>query len=191
MKLDDDSSFDSEANQCELEKSVSEENKEFSEQNNLINDSFNNDFISKPQNTPNTENKATFATFVDKSSIVNKFLEQKSERKISLKKTDIIKNNVNNLVKSNTEMIAIKDKTKNLIQNRINNNLNDTSNKNIINNSLKQINTRTSAPNLNLSPKKIIQNVPIKILPNEVISQNSSKQIVLTPVQNNDNLISK
>ena len=91
MKLDDDSSFDSEANQCELEKSVSEENKEFSEQNNLINDSFNNDFISKPQNTPNTENKATFATFVDKSSIVNKFLEQKSERKISLKKTDIIK----------------------------------------------------------------------------------------------------
>ena len=47
MKLDDDSSFDSEANQCELEKSVSEENKEFSEQNNLINDSFNNDLSEK------------------------------------------------------------------------------------------------------------------------------------------------
>ena len=169
----------------ELEKSINEEMKEKTEKNNCTNDSIQNDFTFKPQKIDTINTKANYATFVDKTNIVNKFLEQKSEKKINLKKNEMIKKNILKInVKSNNEMIG-KEKNRIFIQNRAINHLNEAANQNIINNSLK-VNLKNSTPGT-LSPKTSGNN--IKTLPNDrKITIEDSKRFQSPLIKNNENI---
>jgi hypothetical protein len=179
----------------DLDKSISEEFKDFSEKENFNNDSLHKNFLRRKSLKYPNMNKPNFSnTFVDKLSIVNKFLENKSEQKGTMWKPSEFGKTAGSktVLKSSHEFLGSKEK------NRPNNNPNDITNKqHIINSSINKL-QRNIPNNAPISPKNQPRNSSmvsgLKLL-NELKTGNENiNKLVMSPSQNsneNVNLITK